>query len=80
MPSEAQILAEWAERRANFDRRADARKADLHHNGIHVECRPAGRYCNDTWRQCPRAGRVERYHGHDHDGPLVCGCDDWATD
>jgi len=58
--------------------------ADLHWNGVHVECRPAhGRLgVSDVGsaRRCRYAGKVERLHGHDFEGPLVCGCTDFAWD
>lgn len=37
-----------------------------HSNGVHVRC---GTDCKD-------AGKVARFHGHDYDGPLICGCDE----
>ena len=51
-------------------------KDDLHYNGVHVECRPAGQgnRGDGTHRKCTKAGGVERIHGHDFDGPLVYGC------
>ena len=45
---------------------AGDRAAQLHVNGVHVEC---------ARRDCPAAGTVDRFHSHDYDGPLVC-CDD----
>jgi hypothetical protein len=61
--------------------------ADLHYNGVHVLCsRPTGRgrwVANGqhgrgdlTHKNCHLHGRVERIHGHDFEGPLVCGCDE----
>lgn len=54
---------------------------DLHANGVHVLCKMptkkwAGiKYVGDgTHRSCVNAGAVERVHGHDFDGPLVCEC------
>jgi hypothetical protein len=57
---------------------------DLHGNGVHVHCRPAdvwlksiGKRVGDgTPRKCLLAGKVERLHSHDFDGPLVCGCEE----
>jgi hypothetical protein len=54
--------------------------ADLHASGVHVDCKLAPlwaktkRIGDGTWRQCPHAGKIERFHAHDHDGPLRCGC------
>jgi hypothetical protein len=45
---------------------SDAMIYALHDNGIHVRC----------GRDCEHAGSVERFHSHDHDGPLVCDCDE----
>lgn len=55
---------------------------DLHANGVHVHCRLAdvwlkgiGKRVGDgTPRKCVRAGKVDRFHSHDFDGLLVCGC------
>jgi len=59
---------------------------ELHHNGIHVGCKLAPKWANTSKRigngsstSCPLAGKVERFHSHDHDGPLVCGCDDFDS-
>jgi hypothetical protein len=59
-----------------------------HDAGVHANCRPA---TNKT-RTVGGAGSanacalvaqhgpcVERWHSHDFGGPLVCGCDDFAT-
>jgi hypothetical protein len=60
-------------------------KAELHANGVHVECKLAPRWAggkrigDGTWRRCPRAGTVDRFHSHDHDGPLACGCPEYAN-
>lgn len=59
---------------------------DLHHNGVHVRCGLAdvwlkgiGKRVGDgTARKCVLAGKVEQFHSHDFDGPLVCGCDETA--
>lgn len=58
---------------------------DLHMSGVHIECRPAdvwartGRRIGDgTPRKCVQAGRVERFHSHEFDGLLVCGCSEDA--
>lgn len=54
----------------------------LHDNGVHVECTLAPlwvgvkRVGDGTPASCPVAGTVARFHSHDHDGPLACGCDD----
>lgn len=67
-------------RREDADQRAQERLVALHRSGVHVECRPrSGRYGGDSWRSCKYAGRVERFHAHDFEGPLVCGCDDFST-
>ena len=58
---------------------------ELHHNGVHALCTlaplwaKAKRIGDGTHRSCPLAGKVERFHGHDHDGPLACGCNDFAS-
>ncbi|MEV0267731.1 hypothetical protein AB0H43_03065 [Hamadaea sp. NPDC050747] len=55
--------------------------ADLHANGIHTQCKTKRTKTGDgSHRDCPRAGKVERYHGHDFDGPLwaACGCEEFA--
>ena len=60
---------------------------ELHANGVHTHCTaPHGR---ERWvangqrgrgdltsRNCHLHGRVERFHSHDHDGPLACGCEE----
>ncbi|MGK5677633.1 hypothetical protein [Actinoplanes sp. URMC 104] len=47
----------------------------LHSNGVHVECEPPASGRGDgTHERCAKAGAVEDLHGHDHDGPLACGC------
>lgn len=59
---------------------------DLHANGVHVHCGLADvwlksigkRVGNGSSTKCVLAGKVERFHSHDHDGPLACGCDDYA--
>jgi hypothetical protein len=56
----------------------------LHNNGIHTRCGLADlwtktkRIGDGTPRKCEYAGKVERFHSHDFDGPLDCGCDDDA--
>jgi hypothetical protein len=62
-----------------MDERTDEYLSCLHHNGVHVECRPVRKGKPDgTWRKCLDAGKVERFHGHSFEGPLVCGCpDEW---
>jgi hypothetical protein len=63
----------------------DNEKTDLHLSGVHVECTLAPKWAgvrrigDGTWRRCPLAGTVERFHAHDYDGPLVCGCTDFAA-
>lgn len=59
---------------------------DLHMNGVHLLCQMPGKkwtgqkYIGDgTYRSCPLAGMVERIHGHDFDGQLICGCDGART-
>lgn len=55
---------------------------DMHFNGVHTHCRYAPRSAKSgSWRKCYLAGKVERVHGHDFDGPLwaSCGCDDFTT-
>ncbi len=60
----------------------DAQKLDLHSNGVHVECKPIPsgatwkKIGDGTHRRCPLAGKVERFHSHDFDGPLICGCEE----
>ena len=61
-------------------------KNSLHVNGVHTQCSPVP--SGSTWkkvgdwthRRCTLAGRVERLHSHDFDGPLwvACGCDEEA--
>lgn len=56
---------------------------DMHISGVHALCRPADVWAgvravgDGTPRKCPLAGKVERFHAHDFDGPLVCGCADF---
>jgi len=45
--------------------------AELCDNGVHVKC---------SRKRCKLAGKVERVHGHDYDGDLVCGCDEYDMD
>lgn len=58
---------------------------DLHGSGIHTECTLAPlwagvrRIGDGTPDRCPLAGRIERFHAHDYDGPMVCGCDDFRS-
>lgn len=52
---------------------------DLHHSGVHVDCVNTGTKHAPAYRKCKYAGKVERIHGHEFDGPLVCGCDDLAN-
>lgn len=60
---------------------------ELHANGVHTHCSaPTGRgrwVANGqrgrgdlTSRNCHLYGRVERFHSHDHEGPLACGCEE----
>lgn len=58
---------------------------DLHDNGVHTRCTLAPRWAGSGQRmgdgtsaKCVKAGRVERFHSHDHDGPLDCGCEEFA--
>ena len=59
-------------------------KEQLHAAGVHIDCKLADRWAGSkrsrdgTWRRCLLAGRIERFHTHDYDGPLVCGCSDFA--
>jgi hypothetical protein len=71
----------WAQRRDDSHRRQQGRLDALHYEGVHVECRSAGgqRVGHGTARRCPRAGTVEQLHGHGFEGPLVCGCIEWAS-
>jgi len=58
---------------------------DLHANGVHVYCKLAKVWLKSTGKRigngsstgCVYAGKVERFHSHDHDGPLACGCDEY---
>lgn len=56
---------------------------ELHFNGVHVLCElapmwaGAKRIGDGTSSKCAKAGTVERFHSHDHDGPLACGCGDF---
>lgn len=45
-----------------------------HASGVHYGCKPGKN--SGSWRSCRHAGKVERFHDHDYDGPLVCGCDE----
>lgn len=62
---------------------------DMHHNGVHTHCKAptgkgrivdsTGHHRGDgTHRACHLHGRVERFHGHDFEGPLwaACGCEE----
>lgn len=66
-------------RRQEIARRGAERPWQLHISGVHVECKPKGRYGGDTPHSCTNAGYVERWHDHSYEGPLVCGCDDFST-
>jgi hypothetical protein len=66
-------------RREEVDQRRTERSWALHCSGVHVECQPMGRYGGDSPHSCKYAGRVERWHAHDFEGLLVCGCDDFST-
>ena len=46
------------------------RIGEQHSNGVHVHCQS---------KECRYAGKVERWHSHDYDGPLVCGCEEVAS-
>jgi len=58
----------------------------LHINGVHVHCTLAPlwtttkRIGDGTPAKCPDAGKVERFHSHDHEGLLACGCHEYRTD
>jgi hypothetical protein len=58
---------------------------DLHFNGIHIDCKLAPswtgskRIGSGMADSCPLAGTIEEFHSHDHDGPLVCECDDFGS-
>jgi hypothetical protein len=72
----------WTQRRQDAEQRQRERLDAMHYDGVHVECTPARRGTkvgHGTPRGCPHAGAVERIHGHDFDGPLVCGCTEWAS-
>jgi hypothetical protein len=55
---------------------------EQHANGVHVNCRLAplwagvARIGENSPDSCRYAGQVARFHGHDYDGPLVCGCEE----
>ncbi|MFC7655954.1 hypothetical protein ACFQ34_33915 [Pseudonocardia benzenivorans] len=49
---------------------------DLHDNGVHLHCRPGSGH---DIANCRYAGKVELVHSHSFDGPLVCGCVEWAS-
>lgn len=53
-----------------------------HDSGVHVNCRPAGsrKVGGGSTNGCRHAGAVERWHAHDYEGLLVCGCIEWAND
>lgn len=56
---------------------------EMHDNGVHTACHHAPRRPGNprgSAGACPRAGTVERFHSHDFDGPLACGCDDFDAD
>ena len=51
-----------------------------HGSGVHVNCRPARpNHGTDSANSCKHGGAVERWHAHDYEGLLVCGCDDFST-
>lgn len=58
---------------------------DQHGAGVHLECTRAPiwagtkRIGDGTSRKCPKAGTLDRFHSHDYDGPLVCGCRDFSS-
>lgn len=62
-------------------------KNDLCVAGIHIYCKLAPlwqgkgttRIGNGSWSSCPKAGTIERFHSHDYDGLLVCGCIESAS-
>ena len=49
---------------------------DTHNSGVHAACKApwSGQQMQDHPMKCRYAGKVERIHAHDFDGPLVCGC------
>lgn len=49
-----------------------------HDSGVHVNCKPKGRYGGDSVNSCKHAGAVERWHAHSYPGLLACGCIEWA--
>lgn len=60
-----------------------------HDAGVHVNCRPAANGANWTLKGTGSANAcrlvaehgpcVERWHSHDYEGPLVCGCTEFST-
>lgn len=50
------------------DQQAWERAWMQHDSGVHVNC--------PKHVDCDRPGTVDRFHAHDYDGPLVCGCDE----
>jgi hypothetical protein len=54
-------------------------RTDLHDAGVHAECSNSGTKTAPRERRCKLAGKVERFHSHEFDGPLVCGCEDLAN-
>jgi hypothetical protein len=50
-----------------------------HDSGVHINCKPKGRYGGDSVNSCKYAGYGERWHAHDYEGLLVCGCVEFST-
>lgn len=60
---------------------SDEHREDMHYAGVHTRCRYAPPRSGDGWKKCHLAGKVERFHSHDFDGPLydACGCAEYAA-
>lgn len=52
---------------------------DLHYAGVHIQCASTGSKYAPDFRRCRHAGKIERIHSHEFDGPLICGCEDLAN-
>ena len=55
---------------------------DLHHSGVHLYCKSANgqKVGHGSPGACRYAGKLEKVHDHNFDGPLICGCDDLRTE
>jgi len=62
--------------------------AQQHDAGVHANCRPAPRSrwslkgtgsANACLVVAVHGPCVERFHSHDYEGPLVCGCSELST-